>query len=81
MDAIKNIFRGYTLAEVCEFVRLAMEAQAPGGFPGGGFRVRLGYSYAPLLKEALEKIMRVPYVYFYEASHGEWLVRIVHFPK
>lgn len=81
MDAIKNIFRGYTLAEVCEFVRLAMAAEAPGGFVNGCFRVMLGISYGPLLKEALEKVMRVPYVYQYQPDRGGWLVQIVHFPK
>lgn len=81
MDAIKNIFRGYTLAEVCEFIRLAKESEAPGGFPKGGFQVMLGPSYAPLFKEALEKIMRVPYIYRFEADRGSWLVQIVHMPK
>ena len=81
MDAIKNIFRRYTLSEVCEFVRLAMAAEAPGGFEKGGFRVMLNPSYASLLKEALEKIMRVPYVYQFQSDRGEWLIQIVHFPK
>ena len=81
MDAIKNIFRSYTLAEVCEFVRLAMAAEAPGGFEKGGFRVRLGYFYAPLMKEALEKHMRVPYTYEYQYKHEAWRINIIHFPK
>jgi len=81
MDTIKNIFRSYTLAEVCEFVRLAMEAEAPGGFPRGGFRVMLGCSYAPLLQEALEKHMRLPYTYEYQHERGGWRVSIVHMPK
>jgi hypothetical protein len=81
MDTIKNIFRSYTLTEVCEFCRLAMEAAAPGGFPKGGFTVALGFSYGPVLKEALEKVMRVPYMYFYQADAGGWRVCIVHMPK
>ena len=81
MEAIKNIFRSYTLAEVCEFVRLAMEAEASGGFPKGGFRVMLGISYGPLLKEALEKVMRLPYTYEYQHERGGWRVNIIHMPK
>ena len=81
MDAIKNIFRSYTLPEVCEFVRLAMETAAPGGFPKGGFYVMLGISYAPLLKDALEKHMRLPYTYEYQYKHEAWRINIVHMPK
>jgi hypothetical protein len=81
MDTIKNIFRSYTLAEVCEFVQLAIEAAAPGGFPKGGFHVMLGQSYASLLKEALEKHMRLPYTYEYQPERGGWRVCIVHMPR
>ena len=81
MDSLTNIFRRYTLAEVWEFVRLAMAAEAPGGFVNGGFRVMLGASYASLLKEALEKVMHVPYVYQFQPDRGCWLIQLVHFPK
>ncbi len=81
MDIINRLISGYSREEVSDIVKQELDAAQEERFKRGGFWLHLSPSYAEYIQEALEKHMRLPYSYHYDAHGYRWRVSIIHMPK